>query len=189
MEQYQNDEDPNRLLRVIDRLNKNQDQQNCNYDTVHQTNRGQGSLRKSARSMSSQNMNSQRQNSLNENKLSDKKSSTQIQSDFFSSSSKENQKDMANYFHSLDKIEETIKFMEDKILCERKSPAKQNIAASKVVEKKLFNEVQENSENKKPKIQENTYNQQMDKDDFEFGTNYHYNMIANKNQLGRHQKL
>ncbi|KAL4443178.1 hypothetical protein ABPG74_002245 [Tetrahymena malaccensis] len=183
MEQYQNDEDPNRLLRVIDRLNKNQDQQNCNYDTVHQINRGQGSLRKSARSMSSQNMNSQRQNSLNENKLSDKKSSSQMQSDFFSSSSKENQKDMANYFHSLDKIEETIKFMEDKILCERKSPAKQNIAASKVVEKKLFNEVQENSENKKPKIQENTYNQQMDKDDFEFETNYHYNMIANKNQL------
>ncbi|EAR85530.1 hypothetical protein TTHERM_00442800 (macronuclear) [Tetrahymena thermophila SB210] len=189
IEQYQNDEDPNRLLRVIDRLNKNSDQQNSNYDTVNQNNKGQGSLRKSARSMSSQNMNSQRQNSLNENKLSDKKynQSTQMQSDFFSSSSKENQKDMANYFHSLDKIEETIKFMEDKILCERKSPSKQNNAASKIVEKKLFNEIQENSDSIKSntldKKEKNIYNQQLEKVDFEFETNYHYNMIANKNKL------
>ncbi|KAL4488513.1 hypothetical protein ABPG72_013081 [Tetrahymena utriculariae] len=189
MEQYQHDEDPNRLLRVIDRLNKNQDQLNCNYDTMHQNNRGQGSLRKSARSMSSQNMNSQRQNSSNENKLSDKKynQSSQMQSDFFSSSSKENQKDMANYFHSLDKIEETIKFMEDKILCERKSPSKQNNAASKIVEKKLFNEIQESSENTKSSIQDNkqknAHNQQQDRDDSEFETHYHYNMIANQNQF------
>lgn len=54
---------------------------------------------------------------------------------------------MANYFNSLDKIEETIKFMEDKILGEKRSPKKQNNAPSAIVEKKLFNEIKEITEN------------------------------------------
>lgn len=84
-------------------------------DRIQKSSKVEGSSLKRSSSVSNNN------NRNNSKQTGEMIMNTKYDSGSDNEETKENKKDMANYFTSLNKIEETIKFMEEKILCEKKN--------------------------------------------------------------------